>query len=262
MHAYNTEYNPNRNAALVMKIKEPNATALIFSNGKVICTGVKTEVEARTASYKFAKIIQKLGYKNVKLRNFEIHNTMASCDVQFSISLSGFFKKHMMFSSYEPELFPGLKYYMKRPKVVFSIFISGKIVMSGAKTRNDIYNAFEKLYPAIVEFKKPSPEILGNQSLMTSGNVISVASSILHDQNSYLISDHNFHSYTCSTSDMNSAQDMSCIMAHLKKKGVFTREFDLHDREMLNGFECDGEGKDELLLPVDLPNLFHQNVGD
>lgn len=34
---------------------------------------------------------------------------------------------------YEPELFPGLIYRMKQPKIVLLIFVSGKIVITGAK---------------------------------------------------------------------------------------------------------------------------------
>ena len=32
---------------------------------------------------------------------------------------------------YEPELFPGLIYRMKEPKVVLLIFVSGKVVLTG-----------------------------------------------------------------------------------------------------------------------------------
>ena len=33
---------------------------------------------------------------------------------------------------YEPELFPGLVYHMKDPKVVLLIFVTGKVVITGA----------------------------------------------------------------------------------------------------------------------------------
>ena len=34
---------------------------------------------------------------------------------------------------YEPELFPGLIYRMKSPKVVLLVFVSGKVVLTGMK---------------------------------------------------------------------------------------------------------------------------------
>ena len=40
---------------------------------------------------------------------------------------------------YEPELFPGLIYRMKQPKIVLLIFVSGKIVLTGAKVLWQIF---------------------------------------------------------------------------------------------------------------------------
>ncbi|CAL9769992.1 unnamed protein product, partial [Musa acuminata subsp. burmannicoides] len=45
---------------------------------------------------------------------------------------------------------------MKQPKVVLLIFVSGKIVLTGAKVRDDIYTAFESIYPVLREFMKIS----------------------------------------------------------------------------------------------------------
>ena len=60
---------------------------------------------------------------------------MASADVKFPIKLEGLAFAHARFANYEPELFPGLIYRMKQPKVVLLIFVSGKVVLTGAKVR-------------------------------------------------------------------------------------------------------------------------------
>lgn len=39
----NTEYEPEQFPGLVYKLIEPNATFLLFSNGKLVCTGTKTK---------------------------------------------------------------------------------------------------------------------------------------------------------------------------------------------------------------------------
>lgn len=57
-------------------------------------------------------------------------------------------------NSYEPELFPGLVYRMLRPRVVILVFVSGKLVLTGAKSRFDIYEAFENIFPILQNFKK------------------------------------------------------------------------------------------------------------
>lgn len=65
----NTEYNPNRFAAVVMRLREPKTTALVFRSGKMVVTGAKSEEESNTASRKYARIIQKIGFP-VKFKKF------------------------------------------------------------------------------------------------------------------------------------------------------------------------------------------------
>lgn len=58
----NSEYNPQRFHGVVMRIRDPRCTALIFKTGKVVCTGARNENDANLGSRKFARIIQKLGH--------------------------------------------------------------------------------------------------------------------------------------------------------------------------------------------------------
>ncbi|EPZ36225.1 TATA-box-binding protein [Rozella allomycis CSF55] len=153
LHARNAEYNPKRFAAVIMRIRDPKTTALIFASGKMVVTGAKSEEHSRLAARKYARIIQKLGFP-AKFSEFKIQNIVGSCDIKFPIRLEGLAFAHGAFSSYEPELFPGLIYRMVKPKIVLLIFVSGK-VGSRAKVREDIYQAFENIYPVLSEFRKP-----------------------------------------------------------------------------------------------------------
>lgn len=153
LHARNAEYNPKRFAAVIMRIREPRTTALIFSSGKMVCTGAKSEDDSRLAARKYARIIQKLGF-GAKFSDFKIQNMVGSCDVKFPIRLEGLVLTHGNFSSYEPELFPGLIYRMVKPRIVLLIFVSGKVVLTGAKVRGEIYEAFDKIFPILKGFKK------------------------------------------------------------------------------------------------------------
>ncbi|KAK7879577.1 hypothetical protein WMY93_033708 [Mugilogobius chulae] len=47
-------------AAVIMRIREPRTTALIFSSGKMVCTGAKSEEQSRLAARKYARVVQKL----------------------------------------------------------------------------------------------------------------------------------------------------------------------------------------------------------
>lgn len=129
-----------------MRIREPKTTALIFASGKMVVTGAKSEDDSKLASRKYARIIQKLGF-NAKFTDFKIQNIVGSCDIKFPIRLEGLASRHHNFSSYEPELFPGLIYRMIKPKIVLLIFVSGKIVLTGAKVREEIYQASFEPWP-------------------------------------------------------------------------------------------------------------------
>ncbi|XP_038612639.1 TATA box-binding protein-like 2 [Tachyglossus aculeatus] len=153
LHARNAEYNPKRFAAVIMRIREPRTTALIFSSGKMVCTGAKSEEQSRLAARKYARVVQKLGFP-ARFLDFKIQNMVGSCDVKFPIRLEGLVLTHQQFCSYEPELFPGLIYRMVKPRIVLLIFVSGKVVLTGAKDRSEIYDAFENIYPILKGFKK------------------------------------------------------------------------------------------------------------
>lgn len=170
LHARNAEYNPKRFAAVIMRIRDPKTTALIFASGKMVCTGAKSEQLSRLAARKYAKIIQKLNFP-AKFMDFKVQNIVASCGVNFPIRLEGLSLAHSRYSSYEPELFPGLIYRMMKPKIVLLIFVSGKVVLTGAKVREEIYEAFENIYPVLNEFRKPSVSSVDARRKMVAVNM-------------------------------------------------------------------------------------------
>ncbi|XWS75231.1 hypothetical protein CRYUN_Cryun01aG0067900 [Craigia yunnanensis] len=85
----------------MLRIKEPKTTALIFSSGKIVCTGAKIEQQSLLATCKCAIIIQKLGF-DITFSDFKIQNIVASCDIECPLSLLRFATYHGAFSVYEP----------------------------------------------------------------------------------------------------------------------------------------------------------------
>ena len=51
----NTEYEPEQFPGLVYKLDEPPATFLLFSNGKLVCTGTKNRKQLDEAMKKVLK---------------------------------------------------------------------------------------------------------------------------------------------------------------------------------------------------------------
>lgn len=83
-----------------------------------------------------------------------MQNLVATCDLRFPIKLENLNQMHGQFSSYEPELFPGLVYRMIKPRLVLLIFVNGKIVFTGAKSRQEIKESLDNIYPILRSFRK------------------------------------------------------------------------------------------------------------
>lgn len=143
------EYNPQKFAAATLRIREPRTTALAFASGNMVCTGAKTELESRLAGRKYVRLLQKHGIP-VSFRAFKIQNIVASAEVPHPLKLMELSRSYGPYVSYEPDLFPGLVFRTTEPKLVFLLFRSGKIVITGAKSRTEISNTFKMLFYGII----------------------------------------------------------------------------------------------------------------
>eukprot|EP00127_Corallochytrium_limacisporum_P003840 Clim_evm54s153 gene=Clim_evmTU54s153 len=156
----NTEYNPKRFAAVIMKQREPRTTALIFATGKLVVTGAKSEKDAILGAKKFTKAIcQALKMSKVSdYSSFKVQNIVGSVNLGFRIELQKMSAEdNDQIASYEPEVFPGLVWKMVEPKVTLLVFGSGKVVLTGAKYEKDIIDAFELIFPALQQYRKYEP---------------------------------------------------------------------------------------------------------
>ena len=143
------KYNPDRFPALTLRIKEPKATAQVFKTGKIVCLGTKSLADLERAGSEFARYLTLLGC-NATFTNFVIKNMVASCDVGFKIQLEQFADNHG--GIYAPELFPALDY--KLNHVTFLIFHSGKVIITGTKSQQEVDKAFNIVYPILQKYMK------------------------------------------------------------------------------------------------------------
>ena len=139
------EYRPEQFPGLVFRLKRPKTATLIFSSGKMVCTGAKSEKESKRAVTKVVKELKKGGIIIISKPEMKIQNIVASANLGGMIDLekAAFTLGRTM---YEPEQFPGLIYRMEEPKVVILLFASGKLVCTGAKKEEDVYVAVDQLH--------------------------------------------------------------------------------------------------------------------
>tara|TARA_Y100000310_G_scaffold282849_1_gene304403 strand:+ start:333 stop:920 length:588 start_codon:yes stop_codon:yes gene_type:complete len=146
----NTEYNPEQFPGLVIRIKEPKTSALIFSSGKVVCTGARTMENVHLSIKKIIKSLEKINIKISIEPEVKIQNIVASGSVGMDLNLNVLAMK-LENTEYEPEQFPGLVYKLEEAKATFLLFSNGKIVCTGTKSEEAVHSALEKL---IVNLKK------------------------------------------------------------------------------------------------------------
>ena len=144
------EYRPENFPGLVFRLKRPKTATLIFNSGKMVCTGAKSEKESRRAVMTVVKEMKKSGIIIISKPDWKVVNIVASAELGGKVDL-----EKAVFTlgktMYEPEQFPGLIYRMDEPRVVILLFASGKLVCTGAKKEQDVYDAVHKLHASLEE---------------------------------------------------------------------------------------------------------------
>ena len=144
------EYSPEQFPGLVLRLPRPKTATLIFSSGKMVCTGAKSEAEVQKAVKSIIKLLKAHGIDIKNEPIIEVQNIVASANLRGTVDLerAAFLLENSM---YEPEQFPGLIYRMSDPKVVLLIFSSGKVVCTGAKKEEEVRRAVDNIHKLLKE---------------------------------------------------------------------------------------------------------------
>jgi transcription initiation factor TFIID TATA-box-binding protein len=145
------EYNPENFPGVVYRLHEPKVATLIFSSGKVICTGAKSMQDIEDA---ITQLLKKLSEGGVRVKNepvVEVQNIVASSAIGVEINLDQL-ALECYNTEYEPEQFPGLVYRLDEPKTVILIFRSGKMIITGAKNLKELKRAAQKSKEMVHEY--------------------------------------------------------------------------------------------------------------
>jgi len=146
----NIEYNPDQFPGLILRLDSPKVTALIFKSGKMVVTGAKRTQDLIKAVKKILKMFIKSGVTISGKPRIQIQNIVASANLGMEVLLekAAYLLENTM---YEPEQFPGLIYRLTDPKVVLLIFSSGKMVITGAKSEEEVEKAVNHTYKTLLD---------------------------------------------------------------------------------------------------------------
>ncbi|MDO8556349.1 MAG: TATA-box-binding protein [Nanoarchaeota archaeon] len=149
----NTEYNPEQFPGLVMRIKEPKTSALIFSSGKIVCTGAKSMAKVKEAVKRIIQNVEKVRIKVQKNPKIMVQNMVASGSIGMDLNLN-LLAMDLEETEYEPEQFPGLVYKLPGTRATFLLFSNGKIVCTGTKSETKLREAVDQLVRVLVKVTK------------------------------------------------------------------------------------------------------------
>ena len=149
----NTEYNPEQFPGLVLRIREPKTSALVFSSGRIVCTGARSMTHLEKAMKEIVKNIEKIGIK-IKIKpKITVQNMVASGAIGMDLNLNSL-ALELSNTEYEPEQFPGLVYKLDGTRATFLLFSNGKIVCTGTRSETKLKEALSKLVSNLKKVNK------------------------------------------------------------------------------------------------------------
>lgn len=161
-YSYGVQFNLKKFAAVILRFKDPKIAILIFEEGKIVCTGAKEHNQARTLVYEIVETLKSKGYTQISQSQLETENLVTSTTLPWKIDQKKFHESNTVLCSYDPQQFPGISFrHPSLGRLTMLIFQSGKVVITGAKSMENVRKALNLLYGFVVVcriIKSPSDE--------------------------------------------------------------------------------------------------------
>ncbi len=130
------EYNPDSFPALIVKLRKPKVSFLVFRNGKINCTGAKSVEITQKGVEELIRRLKALGIEISKTPEILVTNVVATVDLGATLNLDEI-ALNIENIEYEPEQFPGLVYKPYGSRISVLVFGTGKLVVAGMKHESE-----------------------------------------------------------------------------------------------------------------------------
>ena len=130
-------YHTGEHPAVRLHVDEPRSDALIFANGKLVCSGTKTLEEARAAITQVKKMVKGVDKGIDGRAGSKVESVMASMEIGSTIDLAQLATDlGSKGVEYFPQTFEGLVYRTSKPRATLIIFESGVLVVTDVANEN------------------------------------------------------------------------------------------------------------------------------
>lgn len=160
MRHIGVQYNPMSIHALILKFRRPSAAVLVFSAGRVVCTGAKTHIRAVYLLNVTIRLLRQHGHPGLRITpgSWKVRNVVASAKIPARINILKLYEANRQFCSYDPDIFPGVPFRKPQPqeeqdssakdtkksKTTILVFDTGSLVITGAKTEEGLASALKR----------------------------------------------------------------------------------------------------------------------
>ena len=139
------EHSQKSGERVLVRFGTPSVLGILSRKGACIITGAKSLEEAEETKEIFLDALQNAKIiSNCSIDNFDIQNIVFTTTLAESLDLNAVsILLGLENVEYEPEQFPGLVYRPEGTSCVFLLFASGKIVITGGKSKQAARDATE-----------------------------------------------------------------------------------------------------------------------
>jgi transcription initiation factor TFIID TATA-box-binding protein len=141
----NCELNITKFPSAIYRMQDPKSAVLIFSSGKVVLTGIHNLKDLVIGIQNIQNTLKETGVDTYDVPRVEVTNIVCSYSLGNRLNLVKIMITFIDYGivEYEPEVFPGLVFRIPDPKIVFLLFSSGKVIITGGRKMEDIKRGLE-----------------------------------------------------------------------------------------------------------------------
>jgi len=133
---------------------------LLFRTGNVVCTGGRTLAQARYVLASVAATLRSIGYPDARIVRMNIRNMVGCAQLPCRINRERLAREIPEYATFDKEQFPGvtLKNHPLTKPMTLLIFDSGRVVVTGTRSKACADAALARILPLLVHFSVDTPE--------------------------------------------------------------------------------------------------------